>query len=171
MKKDNRKIIIIYFIISYIFIIKPLNEVIKLKQEKKIKLKKMNELIEDNKIFKKKLILYSKQENYLKQKITNHKIKFFKNLGEYNSYISFYMKKNNLKTLYIGRSILKKNSVVVSYNLKGKLYNFIGFLNEIEKEKKVYLSGESFYIEKKGDDITATINLEGNIFKELRGEK
>ena len=76
------------------------------------------------------------------------------------------MRKNKIQILYIGRSILKKNSVLVSYNLKGKLYNFVSFLNEIEKDKKVFLSGENFYIEEEGYEITATINLEGNILRD-----
>lgn len=165
MGKDNKKIILVGFVVSYIFIVKPINKVIKLKREKRIELKETINLIDNNKILKKELKSFSKEKKPFQKSKLNLKGYYFRGLGEYNDYINFNMKENNIKTLYIGRSILKKNSVIVSFNLKGKLYDFVGFLNKIEKEKKIYLSSGNFYIEKKGEDIIATINLEGNIFK------
>ncbi|MFA6708175.1 MAG: hypothetical protein WCR79_00540 [Fusobacterium sp.] len=166
MKVNNRKIVIFFFIISYIFIVKPVASVIELRKARKIKLKEINDLMNENKNLKRRLKEYSKDKDQLKDKKTNYNIKAFKNLGEYNSYINSHMGNNKIKILYIGRSILNKNSVVVSYNLKGKLYNFISFFNEIEKDKKIFLSEENFYVEKKGDEIIATINLEGNILRD-----
>lgn len=166
MKVNNGKIVIIFCIISYIFVIKPVTNIIEIKREIKVKLKEINNLTKENKNLKEKLKKCLKDENHLNDKNTNYKTKTFKNLGEYNSYINFYMRKNKIQILYIGRSILKKNSVLVSYDLKGKLYNFVSFLNEIEKDKKVFLSGENFYIEEEGYEITATINLEGNILRD-----
>lgn len=166
MKINNGKIVIIFFIISYVFVIKPVTNIFEVKREIKVKLKEINDLTKENKNLKEKLKECLDNKNHLNDKNINYKTKTFKNLGEYNSYINSYMRKNKIQILYTGRSILKKNSVLVSYNLKGKLYNFVSFLNEIEKDKKVFLSGENFYIEEKGDEIIATINLEGNILRD-----
>ena len=162
--KSNKKMTIIFFMtIIYGMIINPTFTVLKLEKEKNILLKKNKSLKSNNvNLLKKKNFLFNKKEI-----LENKKIKFkkFNKVGDYSNYVNNCILKNNLKVIYMGRLKVNRNRIIGSYNLEGKLYNFISFLNQLEKEKNIFLSDGNFYIENNESSLIATINLEGYFYR------
>lgn len=165
--EDKKKLIIIIFIVIYISMINPIYKIIQLEKEKNIILREKNTLKANNiNLITQRKEIFNKNKS-LENKEKDPKVDAFKKVGEYLSDIDILLKNNNLKIIYMGRIKVKENKIKGSYNLKGTLYNFIGFLNEIEKTKKVFLSKENFFIEEKEKEILITINLEGYFLKKM----
>lgn len=159
MENNGKKLFLFYLIFFYIFFINPSYNILKLKKQKQKKEENLISIYKNNENLKEKLKQTLKKE---KKEIKNFR-KEFKNIGKYNNYINYYIEKNNLKVNYIGRSIYEGKRLSVLYELEGKLSNFIGFLNEISTEDKIYLSSGNFYLEVEEERIKAKINLEGEI--------
>lgn len=168
MENNGKKLYLFYVIFFYIFFVNPSYNILKLKEKKQKEEENLVLIYKNNEYLKEKLKKTSKNEI---KEIKNGK-KLFANIGKYNNYINYYIERNNLKVNYIGRSIYEGERLSVSYELEGNLLDFIGFLNEISTEGKIYLNSGNFHLEVEEERIKAKINLEGEIeILNQRGKK
>lgn len=96
-------------------------------------------------------------------------------MGEFQNKIDILLKKNNLKTLEIGRTVSQDELQRVSYVTEGKEEDIINFLLETDNLKEVYILKAPLEISKNGENIKFSFgaevkikNIKENLGKEIK---
>lgn len=105
------------------------------------------------------------EKEYLKNRETQ---KSYNSLGEFQRELDILLKKNNLKTLEIGRTFSDKNIHRILYTAEGKEKDIISFLLETDKLKEVYFLKTPLEITKEKENIKLKFGAELKIEKNYK---
>ena len=174
--KEHKKIS--FFIISaavfYFLIAAPLEKLNSSIKNLENKEKRFERAVYSEKIIKDNLEkLKNKKEELLKK--YSEKEKSYTSLGEFQNEIDILLKKNNLKTLEIGRTVSQDELQRVSYVTEGKEEDIINFLLETDNLKEVYVLKAPLEIVKNNENIKLSFgaevkikNVKENLEKEVK---
>lgn len=177
--KEHKKISV--FIISaavfYFLIAAPLEKLNSNLKNLENKEKRFERAVYSEKIIKDNLekLKNKKQELLKKYSEKQEKEESYTSLGEFQNKIDILLKKNNLKTLEIGRIVSQDELQRVSYIIDGKEEDIINFLLEIDKLKGVHMLKAPLEITKNNKNIKLSFgaevkikNIKENLEKEIK---
>lgn len=177
--KEHKKIS--FFIISaavfYFLIAAPLEKLNSNLKNLENKEKRFERAVYSEKIIKDNLekLKNKKQELLKKYSEYQEKEESYTSLGEFQNKIDTLLKKNNLKTLEIGRIVFEDEFQRVSYITEGKEEDIINFLLETDNLKKVYVLKAPLEIVKNNESIKLSFgaevkikNVKENLEKEIK---
>ncbi len=158
-----------FFVISaavfYFLIAVPLEKLNSSIKNLENKEKRFERAVYSEKIIKDNLEkLKNKKEELLKTySEKEEKEKSYTSLGEFQNEIDILLKKNNLKTLEIGRIVSEDDLQRVSYVTEGKEEDIISFLLGTDKMKGVYVLNAPLEIIKNNESIKLSFGAEVKI--------
>lgn len=177
--KKHKKIS--FFIISaavfYFLIAAPLEKLNSNLKNLENKEKRFERAVYSEKIIKDNLekLKNKKQELLKKYSENQEKEESYTSLGEFQNKIDTLLKKNNLKTLEIGRIVFEDEFQRVSYVTEGKEEDIINFLLETDNLKEVYVLKAPLEIVKNNENIKLSFgaevkikNVKENLEKEIK---
>lgn len=177
--KEHKKIS--FFIISaavfYFLIAVPLEKLNSNLKNLENKEKRFERAVYSEKIIKDNLekLKNKKQELLKKYSEKQEKEESYTSLGEFQNKIDIFLKKNNLKTLEIGRTVSEDELQRVSYVTEGKEEDVINFLLDLDNLKEVYVLKVPLEIAKSSENIKLSFgaevkikNVKENLEKEVK---